>query len=164
MDYVAQTPLEKMKKAAARIVLVDLNSTPSTKLIQKCKKYADLGVSEQRYEDWYCLLRKTQGDLFPYNNDLQHMIDYSDFLRDSLFCEWAYMINLDNGQFETYKGLNKDRLARGRYANQPVDDNLGYRGVALIKEIPLVEIRTESIDGLVNELEGLSHLLTQARS
>lgn len=158
MDYVAQTSLETMKDAAARIVLVDLNSTPSPELVQKYKKFADLRVSEQRYEDWYCLLRKTQGDLFPYNNDLGHMINYSDFLRDSLFCEWAYMINLDNGQFETYKGLNKDRLARGRYASQPVDDNLGYRGVALIKETPLTDIKTESIGELVSELEELAHL------
>jgi len=155
MSYVVQTPVAQMKKIATRIVLVHPDSTPSRELIQRYRKYADLGVSEQSYEDWYCLLRKTQGTLFPYNNDLRHMIDYHDFLFDSLFCEWAYIINLDTEQFEVYKGFNKDASAKGRYAGRSQEDNYGYMGVTLIKQIPLADITKEKVAAFVNELETL---------
>jgi hypothetical protein len=158
MSYIARTPLDRMKQVAARIKLVDRESAPSPELIHKYKSYANLRVSQQRYEDWYCLLRETQGDLFPYNNDLEHMIDSQDFLSDSLFCEWAYIINLDAGRFEVYRGFNKDRSARGRYALRSVDSSDGYWGVALIKEISLLHITKQTLENVVSELKSLERV------
>jgi hypothetical protein len=34
----------------------------------------------------------------------------TDFVADSLFCEWAYVIDLDKGTFEIYKGFNHNPL------------------------------------------------------
>ena len=34
-----------------------------------------------------------------------------DFAADSLFCEWAYVIDLDINKFEIYKGFNKEELS-----------------------------------------------------
>jgi hypothetical protein len=158
MRYIADTPLEMMKEVASAIILVGLDSKPTPELIKRYSKFGDVNVSKHTFEDWYCLLRKIQGDLFPYNNDLRHMIDFHDFLHDSLFCEWAYIINLDMELFEAYRGLNKDKGARGRYAHYKIVDNQGYRGVALIDEIPLAEIKAESIDDLVKRIEDLGGL------
>ena len=36
------------------------------------------------------------------------MIDNKEFMGDSLFCEYAYILNLDNNYLEIYKGFNKD--------------------------------------------------------
>jgi hypothetical protein len=153
MEYVSQTPLDRMRLVANRIVLVGEQTKPSADLIEKYRKFADLGVSTRKYEEWYCLLRKTQGDLSSYQNDLRHMIDSQLFLTDSLFCEWAYIVNLDSESFEIYKGYNKDLSARGRYARCSVPDNYGYTGVTLIKEVPIPDIRLESIDDLVEGIE-----------
>lgn len=39
------------------------------------------------------------------------LLDY-DFAADSLFCEYAYVIDLDKGMLEVYKGFNKRPLAK----------------------------------------------------
>jgi len=153
MLYVAKTHNEKLRDVASKIILVDPNSKPSPELIERYWKYVDTNVSEQTVEEWYCLLRHTQGDLTPYNDDLEHMIDNHEFLHNSLFCEWAYIINVDTGKFEAYQGFNKDPSAPGRYASSSRKGDEEYQGVALIKEIPIVDIKENRIDDFVKELE-----------
>lgn len=65
--------------------------------------------------------------------------DRLDFLYDSLFCEYAYIINLDSQMLEFYKGFNKNPKANGRYAKIKSNKDV-YYGVKLIQEIPLNEI------------------------
>ena len=60
--------------------------------------------------------------------------DSKDFLADSLFCEYAYIINLDTGMLEFYRGFNQNPNGKGRYAKLVSGD---YNGVVLIQEVPL---------------------------
>ena len=75
------------------------------------------------------------------------MIDSSGFLLDSLFCEWAYIVNLDTGKLELYRGFNK-KPSDGRYGNiledKPEWREAEYYGVALIGEIPFEAIRNRT--------------------
>ena len=78
---------------------------------------------------------------YGFNQEFQ---DASDFLKDSLFCEYAYIINLDDNVLEFYVGFNRDKEAKGRYVftNNPTelsDGSLLY-GVALKLELPLKEV------------------------
>ena len=41
------------------------------------------------------------------NGNVLHMIDSHRFMADSLFCEWAYIIDLDNMRLLVYKGFQK---------------------------------------------------------
>lgn len=67
--------------------------------------------------------------------------DYKTFLYNSLFCEYAYIINLNTKKLEIYEGFNKNLNAKGRYANHyAYDDDHRYCGVALVKVIPLNKI------------------------
>ena len=150
--FIARTPLKQLKNIAQNITLVDHYSVPSQDLIKKYKRFSNLNVSRGSNRGWYYLLRDTQGDLFPYNDGLQHLIDYHEFLYDSLYCEWAYIINLDKDLLEVYKGFNKNIYAKGRYAKQSIADNLDYLGVTLIKEIPLRDINEENIEIITKEL------------
>lgn len=54
-----------------------------------------------------------------------------DFAGDSLFCEYAYVIDLDKGTLEAYRGLNKEVLGDDeRFKDAPLSDN-GYQPVRL---------------------------------
>ncbi len=145
ISYACRMGLERMSDVARTIVLVNGNETVEKELIERYKSYANLKVADGRYDSWYCLLRNTQSDLSPYHKDLEHMIDSQEFLADSLFCEWAYIINLDSENIEVYRGFNKDPKESGRYAGLQIDRSGGYYGVKLISQISLPHLVEEPI-------------------
>ena len=58
--------------------------------------FANLDVSYQSLDDWYCLLHKLQGaEALPriLDGTLGHLSDDTAFERDTLFCEWVYWID-----------------------------------------------------------------------
>lgn len=81
-----------------------------------------------------------------------------DFAGDSLFCEWAYVLDLDNEVLEVYEGFNKEPVDPSeRFASTPRDtDRNGnlteYYPVRLAKKIPFKEATEESMTTLENEL------------
>lgn len=95
---------EELDSIFDKIVLVNETDKPTQEQIEACKNYTNLGVSTGSCEDWYCLLRNAQGDLSCYANGLKYMIDNHDFINDTLFCEYAYIINLDTKCLEYYGG------------------------------------------------------------
>lgn len=59
------------------------------------------------------LIRDTGAGILDIIYNLNSEINLADdhlFAADSLFCEWAYVINLDNSTLEIYKGFNKAPL------------------------------------------------------
>jgi hypothetical protein len=70
---------------------------PTEEEAEECRKYWNLDVSEGGINDWYCVLRETQGTLHPYKEGLKYMRE-SNYLTE----EYAYVINLDTNTFEFY--------------------------------------------------------------
>lgn len=153
LKYVALTSPEEIRLAAKRIILVDPESKPTPALIEKYSHYADINVASHQLTDWYCLLRNTQGEISLYSQNLRHMINSSEFLRDSLFCEWSYIMNCDSEICEIYRGFNKDPNAPGRYASLRRERASEYYGVFLLDEIPFGEIKLPLVDKLVQRIE-----------
>jgi hypothetical protein len=66
------------------------------------------------------------------------------FAGDSLFCEWAYVVDYDKRTFEIYQGFNKTPLTEDdRFYGFPVEeDSDGYYPVKLLKSYSLDELPT----------------------
>jgi len=62
--------------------------------------------------------------------DVKLTNDY-DFSRDSLFCEWAYVIDFDTETFEVYKGYNEDPLDESERFYYPEACDDGFYPVKL---------------------------------
>ena len=111
--------------------LVDDNDTPTDEDIAKLSKVTNLEVSERSTDVWYCLTRETHGSIEKML-DCGYILNSRSFGYDSLFCEWAYVVDFDNRQFEVYKGFNKGKATKGRWMDGDVDPNNGYGPVQLI--------------------------------
>lgn len=153
------TPFD-MRQVVAGIRLVQGDSKPTPEDIEACKSWTDLGVSNQSTDDWYCLLRQAQGDLDAFmQGGLRVMIDSHEFLGDSLFCEWAYIVNLDDETLEVYKGFNQNRKAAGRYVTAGIEqvENDKYYGVQLLVTIPLETLASMKTSQFVKGIEALAY-------
>lgn len=155
LSFISEHGYE-MNKIFDNIIMVDETNFPSDEQIGECKKYLDDSVGEQTEEDWYCLLRNTQGDLFPYAEDgLKYMIDNQDFILDSLWCEYAYIINLDTNKLEFWLGFQHTPDATNRYGTESFDNAREYYPCKLIKEYNLSDIigkDENSLDEIVEDM------------
>lgn len=160
VEFIGNHTIEELNKIYDKIIMVDNEDTPTEEQIKECEKYADIDVSEQSLEDWYCLLRNSQGDLFAYD-DLRYMIDNADFILDSLFCEYGYIINLDTNRLEIYRGFQKVADPTNRYTieHEIAEGNMGYYPCKMVAEIDLKMIQgLGDFDDLVANIVGYCEL------
>jgi len=134
IEFIRSTSSEEMKSIFNRIELIDKNKKPTKEEIAKCQEWSDFSVSSRSENDWYCLLRSAQGDLFAYKQGLFYMSDDSSFIEDSLFCEWGYIINLDTDMLEIWQGFQHYPDLNNRYGQEAQDE---YYPCKMIGEFPL---------------------------
>lgn len=98
--------------------VVSPESTPSAEDIERLRPWTDLNVGQQSTDDWYCLLRGTQGN--PAEMLAAGVIeDASHFPADSLFAEWGYVVDFDHNRFEVYRGFVKAPHTGERFSDRP---------------------------------------------
>jgi hypothetical protein len=99
--------------AVRNIRWVDGHDEPTAAERKRYKAMTDATVSE-RGKDWYSVLRQTQGDL---EAMLTHGIAIAshDFARDSLFCEWGYLLDLTTDEVVILRGFNTDEARQAPY-------------------------------------------------
>lgn len=123
-------------RIAARTLRVVTDETPITdEDILRLRPFTDRNVGERKERpDWYQLLRHTQGK--PGEMLRAGVIqNAAEFPLSSLFAEWGYLVDLDAGTLEVYRGFQKSSSIKGRFAGRPGQD--GYYPCALIKSWPL---------------------------
>lgn len=133
-----------MVHAVANLTQVNSESPkPSEAVIKELEPFTNLRVSDQSTEDWYCLVRNTQGHP---EMILKSGYCYGDkeFGDDPLFCEWAYIIDFDNNVLDVYTSWE----LRGREAGM-----WGPGGILKTASFPFGECR-HGMALLVREAEG----------
>ncbi len=83
------------------IKMVNIRDYPSEEQVRKCSQYYDGTVSKKSKRDWYCLLRRAQGDLDAYV-DCGCMIDYSRMFKKGSY-DWAYIIDINKKSLIIYE-------------------------------------------------------------
>ncbi|MDO4756188.1 MAG: hypothetical protein Q4A54_07585, partial [Parabacteroides sp.] len=83
------------------------------------------------------------------------------FIYNSLFCEYVYIINLDEDVLEYWVGFQREPDDTNRYGNQPYE---GYYPCKKLKEYPLEDIREMDVDQITSEMNLLNELDYQRQS
>ena len=137
------TRKNKRRSKAFPAEVAALKPVPSTEPTAddfvKYAEFHDPGVDTGK--SWYSLLRHTQGDI-PATLKAGLFEPSDSFLADSLFCEWAYVIDCDNKVFEVYEGFQSEPHTMGRFASMPSSG--GYCPVKLVAAFPFAELPTDA--------------------
>lgn len=126
LRHTKAMPLEQLREQAKALKMVDEDEPPTALDVEMLREFADEQVSGQDMtREWYVLLRGCQGDPDKTLGS-GYMLDGAGFQNDSLFCEWAYVIDLDEGVFEVYRGFQREPHTDGRFVKAELEDN-GHR-------------------------------------
>lgn len=153
VKFCRETSVQEMNDIFDRIIMVEEYSKPTKEQIAECIKYYDDSVSTQSPNDWYCLLRDAQGDLDVYKDGLKYMMEYGDFIKNSLFCEYAYIINLDTNCLEFWVGFQKEPYSGNRYG---IDSDNGYYPCKMVSYYLLESINEDTVQSYVDDMNLMS--------
>lgn len=75
-----------------------------------------------------------------YDRKATGLYDSSEFAKNSLFCEWAYVVDLDKGVLEVYRGYNREPLTKDdRFYNEEVQGK-DYYPIKIVKSYSLEKL------------------------
>lgn len=98
------------------------------------------------WEDWSHLSRDQGAKILDLVMDSEHglkLVDRTSFAADSLFCEYAYVLDMDNLALEFYTGFNQDStLAGERFMALKREPDSKYYAVTLRGTIPFRDAPT----------------------
>ena len=185
LKYIRDNSIADLKDTASKLTLVDDNSPISFRDIELVCNFSNTDLSSIDFKNltWdnlYSSVVTGWDTLY----DLPYVFDNSNFLFDSTFCEWAYIINLDTEKLEIYEGLyrHNQRNAKGRYVTLPDDLQEEYRehwgryeteydteekvylGVKLIKEYSLKYLQSKKGLEVIKRFEKLCYHFKQSRA
>lgn len=154
----------ELKQQVRSLIPVDTSTLPTAEQKRWCKVLGlvNLEVGTRSENDLYCLLHATQGRIEK-ALEARFYQPNEDFLDHGLYCEFAYIIDLDDEIFEFYVGSaeHAGKPPLGRYwaalsaeRQTALLDANEHGPVALRWTAPLTEVLSSSTDSLVSQMAG----------
>jgi len=116
-------------------------------------EWVGLDVSHKFEQKYPGLHRDTGSAILEmiYKGEVTELQNSLSFVNDSLWCEWAYVIDLDKNTFEVYEGFNTKPLNEGSkfFTENPIEkkginnETTHYYPVRLKKSYPIDNLPTK---------------------
>ena len=139
--------LVEISEADLKALWVSVGANPHNNLV-------GMDVCDRFNEKWPWLNRDCGANILQHIMDrpgLQISLDI-EFASASLFCEWVWLLNLDDKTLEVFRGFNKEPLSEGeRFKNLeelPRKDDDEYYPVKLWQKIQFDKITNKTIEEL----------------
>lgn len=144
--------LQELKKKVLKLKAVDSQGKPTKKQLERYQNFLNLNVNDStKHTNWYQLLHNCQGVNFIttiLDNNLGHYIESKDFVYDSLFCEYGYIIDFDTNNVNIYVGFQRASYDKNEFGITPDKD-----GYYPIKKIYECDLRLATLEGLKKLVE-----------
>lgn len=149
-----------------KMIYVEADSKPTKEQFETYAGSFDPKVSTG--DDWYALLRGNHNSLVK-KLRTGVMTDDTDFLKDSLFCEWAYVFDFDTRKVLILRGFNNDPSKQWEHCTLTAAEEeeqkakaakIGsspYYGCTLIATLSMAEFLAmdmKAFEGSLNEGDG----------
>jgi hypothetical protein len=164
LDFLKNADMKKFRQNIDRCRFIDKSKRKQQEIKNFMKKigagngWMNMEQSRLYQEKYPCLTRDAGAGVLELiyqteDNDLIWLNDNVDFAADSLFCEWAYLIDLDKNVLEVYRGFNTEPLEEGqRFAKMPKDKEASeYHPIRMIKSYDLNNL--PNLTEFIQELE-----------
>lgn len=145
LKWLRDADLQAVADQARALRVVSEDEKPTAEDIAALAPWTNLSVSTGKTDEWYCLLRGSQGILAEILA-CGYLEDGVSFAADSLFCEWGYVLDLDRAVFQVYQGFQHAPHDKGRFAGTKVKTSATgdtYYPIALIAEWSLERLPSE---------------------
>lgn len=157
-SFLKDVDLDKFRNKLETTVFVDEEKEQEIdrylKKIGSENGWMDMDQSEKYKKKYPLLSRDVCGDILKLLYESEDSINYVNnseiFAADSLFCEWAYVVDMDNMKLEVYKGFNTEPLEPSErfYYLTEERDNEEYHPVKLLTSFDLTNLPS-SVDAFI---------------
>lgn len=118
------------------------------KSIRSTNEWVNMEQAEQFYKQYPLHNRNLGGEIL--SRLLEHseqpeivLVNEEGFASESMFCEWAYVVDLDKNTFEVYKGWNQSGITPKDRFFSINDKESPYRPVKILKSFSLDRLPDE---------------------
>lgn len=151
LDFLSTNNLDDFKKKLSKVKFTNGNKEKEIQNWLKtigCKDGWMTGDQSKLYQEKYPYLTRDNGAkilqmIMDGTEDEIWITDSTDFASDGLFCEWAYLVDLDKNVLEVYEGFNKTSLTMEDRFFHLTDKESEYSPIKLIKSYPLNNLPLE---------------------
>lgn len=159
LDFLTKTNLDDFKKKLNKVIFVNGNKEKEIENWLKSIGSENgwlTGEQSNLYQKKYPYLTRDNGAnilqmIMDGEEDEIWVTDSTDFAGDSLFCEWAYLVDLDKNKLEVYEGFNKEPLTIEDRFFHLKDADSEYYPIKMVKSYDLNNLPLE--DEFLKDLE-----------